>query len=576
MTRHLQSRAPLSRPPLSQLVEQGRGTVPADLVLKGGRVFDLMTGDLVESDVAICGDTIVGVFDTYTGAREIDCRGRILVPGFIDTHLHIESSLVTPHEFDRCVCPRGVTTAICDPHEIANVCGLEGVRYFLDCADQTVMDIRVQLSSCVPSTHMETSGAPLTAADLASLADHPRVIGLAEFMNYPGVLAGDPDCFEKLEAFRGRHIDGHAPLLRGRDLNGYIAAGIRTEHEATTHDEALEKLRKGLRLLIREGSVSKDLAALAPLITERFAPYLAFCTDDRNPLDIAEHGHIDHMIRTAIALGADPLSVYRTASLSAAEAFGLKDRGLIAPGKRADIAVIDSLEGCRAARVFAGGMEAGPAAFAARATTEPVARRSVRAQAVTAAALRTRPRDGDTPVIGILPGKIITEHRRLGLTAKEGECRADVARDILKIAVIERHGINGNIATGFVQGFGLARGAIASTVCHDHHNIVVVGTNDADMAFAANRLGEIEGGFVVVAEGTVLAELALPIAGLMSLQPFETVQTALIALRAAARGLGGTLEEPFLQLAFLALPVIPHLKITDHGMVDVDRFQVID
>ena len=560
---------------LADRIDQGRGVTPADLVLRGGRVFDLITGDLVESDVAICGDTIVGVFGEYEGLRVIDVSGKVLVPGFIDTHLHIESSLVTPHEFDRCVTPRGVTTAICDPHEIANVCGITGIRYFLESAAQTLMDIRVQLSSCVPSTHMETAGARLEASDLVPFMDHPGVIGLAEFMNYPGVLHRAPVCMAKLEAFCGRHIDGHAPLLRGHDLNGYIAAGIRTEHEATSYDEGLEKLRKGMRVLIREGSVSKDLQALVGLITERQAPYLCFCTDDRNPLDIAEHGHLDHMIRTAIALGAEPLAVYRAASLSAAEAFGLKDRGLIAPGKRADIAVIDTLAGCHASMVLARGVVADAAAFAARSVTAPVARNSVKARRVEHQHFRTGGNRVETPVIGILPGKIITEHLTYQIAPEDGDKRPDIARDLVKIAIIERHGVNGNLATGFVKGFGLQKGAIASTVCHDHHNIAVVGTDYADMARAANRLGEIEGGFVVVEGGRVLAELALPVAGLMSLEPFETVRDGLVLLRAAARSLGVVLEEPFLQLAFLALPVIPHLKITDMGMVDVDRFEVM-
>ena len=561
--------------PLSDRIDQGRGLVPADLVLKGGRVFDLVTGELVETDVAICGDTIVGTFGSYAGKREVDVAGKVLVPGFIDTHLHIESSLVTPFEFDRCVAPRGVTTAICDPHEIANVCGLTGIHYFLEASALTLMDIRVQLSSCVPSTHMETTGARLMAEDLIPLMDHPRVIGLAEFMNYPGVLFKDAGCLDKLEAWQGRHIDGHAPLLRGKDLNGYIAAGIRTEHEATTHEEALEKLRKGMRVLIREGSVSKDLHALVGLLTERHSPYLCLCTDDRNPLDIAEHGHLDWIIRTAIALGADPLAVYRAASLSAAEAFGLKDRGLIAPGKRADIAVIDGLEGCHVSMVFAGGVEVTEAAFAARKVIPPVARHSVKAPKVEPHHFRAGGNKVETPVIGIVPGKIITPHLTFDIAPEGGDKRPDLARDLIRIAVIERHGVNGNRATGFVQGFGLKRGAIASTVCHDHHNIAVVGADYADMALAANRLSEIEGGFVVVEGGRVLAELALPVAGLMSLEPFERVHQDLVALRAAAKGLGVVLEEPFLQLAFLALPVIPHLKITDHGMVDVDRFEVI-
>lgn len=561
--------------PLNQRIEQGRGLVPADLVLKGGRVFDLITGELVETDVAICGDTIVGTFGTYHGEVEIDVSGRIIVPGFIDTHLHIESSLVTPFEFDRCVTPCGVTTAICDPHEIANVCGLEGIGYFLDASTRLLMDLRVQLSSCVPSTHMETAGAQLDAADLIPLMNHPRTLGLAEFMNFPGVLSRDAGCMAKLQAWQGRHIDGHAPLLRGADLNGYLAAGIRTEHEATTAEEALEKLRKGMRVLIREGSVSKDLHALAPILTERHSPYLCLCTDDRNPLDIAEHGHLDYMIRTAISLGCPPLAVYRAASLSAAEAFGLKDRGLIAPGKRADLVVIDTLEGCHAKMVFAGGVHVTDAAFAARETIPPVARHSVKAPKVETHHFRCGGNRVDTPVIGILPGKIITEHLTYDIAPTDGDKRPDLARDLLRIAVIERHGKNGNRATGFVKGFGLTKGAIASTLCHDHHNIAVVGADYADMALAANRLGEIEGGFVVVDGGKVLAELPMPLAGLMSLEPFEVVREQLVALRAAASSLGVVLEEPFLQLAFLALPVIPHLKITDHGMVDVDRFEVL-
>lgn len=560
---------------LENRIDQGRGVAPADLVLKGARVFDLITGDLVETDVAICGDTIVGVFGTYQGQREIDLSGRILVPGFIDTHLHIESSLVTPFEFDRCVTPHGVTTAICDPHEIANVCGLTGIQYFLDASARTLMDIRVQLSSCVPSTHMETTGARLEADDIAPLMNHPRVIGLAEFMNYPGVLFKDAGCLAKLAAFAGRHIDGHAPLLRGNDLNGYISAGIRTEHEATSYDEALEKLRKGMRVLIREGSVSKDLHALSALITERHSPYIAFCTDDRNPLDIAEHGHLDYLIRTAISLGAPPLAAYRAASLSAAEAFGLKDRGLIAPGKRADIAVLGDLENCRVQMVFAGGVLVDDAAFAAREIIAPVARHSVKAPPVTAASFRTGGNRVDTPVIGIIEGKIITQHLTYDIAPVDGDKRPDVARDLMKIAVVERHGVNGNIATGFVQGFGMQRGAIASTVCHDHHNIAVVGADYDDMALAAGRLSQIEGGFVVACGGKVLAELSLPVAGLMSLNSFEQVHADLIDLRAAAKSLGVVLEEPFLQLAFLCLPVIPHLKITDYGMVDVDRFEVM-
>ncbi len=560
---------------LRHAICQGRGVEPADLVLKGGRFFDLVTGSLRDGDIAICEDRIVGTCATYGGKTEIDISGRIVVPGFIDTHLHIESSLVTPFEFDRCVLPHGVTTAICDPHEIANVAGAEGIRYFLSAAERTVMDIRVNLSSCVPSTAMETAGARLEIEDLLPLRDHAKVIGLAEFMNYPGVLAGEPSCLAKLAAFQGGHIDGHAPLVRGNDLNGYLAAGIRTDHETTSADEALEKLAKGMHILVREGSVSKDLDALIPVITERHSAFLSLCTDDRNPLDIAEQGHLDFMIRHAIAQGVEPLAIYRAASISAARAFGLKDRGLVAPGWRADLVVIDSLEACQAQMVFSAGRRVDDALFANRRIIAPVARQSVKAAPVTAAQLRNVANTGETHIIGIEPGKIITQHLVESMPVEAGEKRADPARDIAKIAIIERHGKNGNIATGFVRGFAIKSGAVASTVCHDHHNIAVVGVSDDDMAVAVNRLREIEGGFVVARDGVVLAEVALPVAGLMSLSSFETVRDELIVLRRAARGLGIELEEPFLQLAFVALPVIPHLKITDHGLVDVDRFEVI-
>jgi adenine deaminase len=563
------------RATLERRIAQGRGDEPADLVLRGGRVWCMVTGARIAGDVAICGDTVVGIGAEYQGRRVIDVSGKLLVPGFIDTHLHIESSCITPFEFDRCVAPRGVTTAICDPHEIANVAGADGIRYFLDAATRTVMDIRVNLSSCVPSTHMETAGALLDAADLVALRGHPKVIGLAEFMNYPGVIHRDPGCMDKLAAFAGGHIDGHAPLLSGRDLNAYVAAGIRTEHEATSAAEAREKLQRGLRVLIREGSVSKDLEALAEILTPLTAPYLCLCTDDRNPLDISEHGHLDYMIRRLIEKGCDPFSVYRAASLSAAEAFGLKDRGQIAPGKRADIVVLDDPRECRAVMVLCGGVVADAAAFAGRSLIAPVARRSVHLPPVGADSFRHAGVSDETPVIGIVEGKIITRHLRERIAVVEGDKRPDPARDLARIAVVERHGRNGQVATGFVRGFGMTRGAIGSTVCHDHHNVAVVGQDYADMALAVRRLGEIEGGFVVVAGGEVVAELALPVAGLMSLEPFEHVRDRLVSLRAAARSLGVVLDEPFLQLAFLALPVIPHLKITDHGLVDVDAFAVI-
>ena len=560
---------------LARRIAQGRGTEVADLVVKDVRLLDLVTGALVSSDIAICGDTIVGTFGNYEGRTVVDGCGRIAVPGFIDTHLHVESSLVTPLEFDRCVLPHGVTTAICDPHEMANVLGTAAFDYFLACAERTIMDLRVQLSSCVPATTLETSGAAIDAADLARYAAHPKVIGLAEFMNFPGVLGADPGCLAKLAGFAGRHIDGHAPLVGGFDLNGYAAAGIRTDHEATAAEEALEKIRKGMTVLIREGSVSKDLHALAPLLTVETSPFLAFCTDDRNPLDVAEEGHIDGIIRMAIAQGVPPLAAYRSASLTAARAFGLWDRGMIAPGYRADIVLIDALESCAVSEVVSAGRVVDGALFATREPVPPIGLDSMKARPVTAENFAVTGSGKDRPVIGVVPGRIITEHLTLDLPLDEGAVTADASQDVAKVCVVERHGRNGNIGRGFVQGFGLKRGAIASSIGHDSHNICVVGADDSDMAAAVNHLSTIGGGFAVVERGTVLADLPLPVAGLMSDRSYEDVHAALLPLRIAARTLGVTLAEPFLQVAFLPLPVIPHLKISDRGMVDVNRMELI-
>ncbi len=560
---------------LSRAIEQGQGLAKADLVLKGGRVFNLVSGELVPGDVAVCGDRIVGTLGQYSGAREIDVRGKVIVPGFIDTHCHVESSLITPLEFDRCVLGHGVTTAICDPHEIANVLGQAGLRYFLDAAMATAMDLRVQLSSCVPATELETSGARLEVGDLLPLMDHPKVLGLAEFMNFPGLLARDPTCLAKLAAFQTRPIDGHSPLLSGYALNGYLSAGVRTDHEVTNLPEAMEKLSKGMQVLIREGSVCKDLDALAPIITERNSPFIALCTDDRNPLDIAEEGHLDFIIRTAIRLGAPRLAAYRAATISAARIFGLRDRGLVAPGWRADLAVIDDLDHCAVTMVLAGGRVVDDALFASRGALAPVGRESVKARRVEPGDFAARGRGPSTQAIGVIPGKIITNRIPVTLPYANGQRGVDLDQDVVKVSVVARHGVNDNLSTAFVQGFGMKLGAIASSVGHDSHNLCVVGADETDMAIAINRLRQIEGGFVVARGGKVVAEMPLPVAGLMSLASFEEVRKMLINLRSAAKGLGVTLAEPFLQVAFLPLPVIPHLKITDKGLVDVDTFEFV-
>jgi adenine deaminase len=565
----------LTRAELGRRIDQARGRGAADLVIKGARFLNVATGELDQGDIAICGDWIVGTHDEYRGARAIDGRGHIAVPGFIDTHVHIESSLVTPFEFERAVLPRGTTTAICDPHEIANVLGRAGVRYFLEAALALRMTLRVQLSSCVPATSLETAGARLETADLVELRDHPAVLGLAEMMNFPGVLARDNGVLDKLVAFAGWHVDGHAPLVRGHDLNAYLAAAIRTDHESSGFEEGQEKLKKGMHVLMREGSIAKDVAELAPLLTERTWPFLAFCTDDRNPLEITEEGHLDHAIRKAIARGVPPLVAYKAASCGAARAFGLSDCGQIAPGRRADIVLLDDLESCAVAEVICGGVPVDDAAFAGRAAVAAVGYRSIKRQPVAPELFAVRAAGPSGPVIGALENSLLTEHLTLELPYRHGQRLPDPAQGVHKLCVLERHGRAGTIGRGFVKGFGALSGALASSIGHDSHNLIVVGDDDGDMAHAVNRLIELQGGCVAVAGGEVRAELPLPIAGLMSDRPYEDVTAGLRELRTVARGMGSAMAEPFLQLAFLPLPVIPHLKLTDLGLVDVDRFELI-
>lgn len=569
-------RDPLSTSQLADIIDQARGKAPADLVIKSVGNLDLTSGEIAVGDIAIAGDRIVGTHETYSGATEIDGRGLVAVPGFIDSHVHCESTLVPPLEFDRCVVPRGTTTAICDPHEICNVLGIAGLKFFLESAAVTVMDLRVQLSSCVPATHLETSGARLEAEDLLPFKHHPKVLGLAEFMNVPGVLAKDPAVLAKLAAFSDVQIDGHSPLLSSYDLNAYIAAGVRNCHETTSAAEAREKLAKGMQVLVREGTVSKDLAALAELITTERAPFLALCTDDRNPLDIAEEGHVDYLIRAAIGRGVRPLDAYRAATWSAARHFGLVDRGLVAPGQRADIVLLEDLAACKVRSVICRGTPVTPDRFRARPDVPLVGLDSVKLRPVSAATFHVpASAGGPPPVIGIRPGQILTDRLAASVARRDGAFVADIATDVLKVAVLGRHNDHGNVGRGFVKGFGIVRGAIASSVGHDSHNVCVIGCNDADMAVAVNRLIALRGGFAAAVDGQVVAELALPIAGLMSDKPFEEVEQGLRALRAAVRGLGTPLHEPFLQMAFLALPVIPHLRITDRGLVDVDRFELV-
>jgi adenine deaminase len=508
-------------------------------------------------DIAATGDTIVGTHGVFEGVRQIDAGGRVVAPGFLDTHVHVESSMVVPAEFERGVVPRGTTTAICDPHEIANVVGLDGIRYFIEASRQLSMTLRVNLSSCVPATALETSGARLEADDLAPLIDDPAVIGLAELMNFPGVIHKDPGMLAKLERFFGRHIDGHSPLLRSSELNAYLAVGVSTEHECTSLEEAEEKLAKGMHILLREGSIAKNVTTLAPLITDATWMRCAFCTDDRNPLEIREEGHIDHALRLAIRAGAPVIAVYRAATLGAAMAFGLSDRGLIAPGKRADLVILDDLDEVRVGEVIVGGRPALEALAVPRSHPSPPGYGSVRRAKVSPAELAL---DGShqVPVIGAIPFSLLTDHL---------EAVPEEDPEIARLCVLERHGQNGNIGRGWVKGFGRINGAIATSIGHDSHNLITVGDNVDDMAEAINHLIAIQGGAAVVSAGRVLADLPLPIAGLMSDQPLPFIDERLARLRADAKAIGCTLQEPLLQLAFLPLPVIPHLKLTDRGYV---------
>ncbi len=560
---------------LAQRIGRALGCEPADLVIKDTRFLDVATGRLLHGDIAIFGDRIVGTQDSYNGRIEIDGKDLFAVPGFVDAHLHVESSLLVPAEFERCVLPRGTTTAICDPHEICNVLGREGLRYMLAQAENLCLDLRVQLPSCVPATTLETSGARLDADQLAPFLGHPRVLGLAELMNFPGVIERNPEVLRKL-AIGAAHVDGHAPLLRGHALNAYLAAGIRTCHESTTVDEATEKLSKGMEILVREGSAAKDTLRLAPVLDELSSPFIAFCTDDRHVRDILGEGHIDHCIRTAISAGAPIPAVYRAASWSAARAFGLCDRGRIAPGFRADLVLLGDMRDCAVEQVICGGRIVDDELLDSTPRIDPVGLNSIRLDPVTAELFAVPAPGASTPVIGIVPDRILTRRLTLRLPYRNGRRHPDPDRDVQKLCVLARHGVNRNIGRGFVKGLGIRCGALASSVAHDSHNIIVAGIDDADMAIAVNRLIELQGGLVAVRNGRVLAELALPVAGLMSECPAAEVRDRLNALVDAARLLGCTLREPFLQLAFLALPVVPHLKLTDRGLVDVDRFALLE
>lgn len=552
------------------LIDAAQGRIPCDLLIQGVRFLDVFSCEWRSGDVAVKDGHIVGIEAGLKAERTLRAQGQTLVPGFIDAHVHVESSLLTPENFEAAVLPRGTTTAICDPHELANVMGVEGIRYFLDASQRMALDLRVMLSSCVPATHLETNGGGvIEARDLAPLIQHPRALGLAEMMNVPGVLAGDPAILEKLALFAGRPLDGHCPLVSGQALSAYAAAGISSCHESSRLDEAQEKLTKGISIWIREGSVAKDLQALAPLLTLATSTSVGFCTDDRNPLDIAREGHLDHLIRGAIARGVPAAVAYRAASWSVARHYGLARIGAIAPGYRADLVLLEAggeaLQECRVAKVLRAGRESGEA-LAERKQGQGLSTPNTIHASIPEASAFEGPA-GNVHVIGVRAGRILTERT----------VESHQATGVARLSVIERHGKGSHLANAYVRGFGTEfRGAIASSVGHDSHNLIVAGSSTSDMRMAVATLAECGGGFSVVQDGKVLARLELPFGGLMTSQSVTQVEGALRKLHAASHQVRCELPEPFLQLAFLSLPVIPSLKLTDKGLVDVDAFQIID
>ena len=563
-----------------RLLAVARGDAAADLRLTNAQVVNVFSGEVHATDVAIAGGVIVGLGKDYTAAETIDLDGGFVAPGFIDAHVHIESSMVTPRQFARAVVPRGVTTAVTDPHEIANVCGLEGIRFMLDDARGAPFTMLVNASSCVPATHMETSGASLSADDLATLKPLSGVLGLAEVMNFPGVVYGDDAVLAKLDVFADRVRDGHAPGLTGKHLNAYASTGISSDHECTTLDEAREKLRLGFTIFLREATNARNLRTLLPLVTPENERRCCFCTDDRQPADLLDEGSIDHLIRVAIAEGVHPVTAIRMGTLNTAEHFRLYDRGAIAPGRRADLVVFADLQSPRPERVYVGGRlvaekgrllsSAAPAASAPPAAVLNTVRVDWGRVDVTIPAGGTSIR-----VIGAIENQLITNHLIMDAARDDGRLVADPARDLLKMVVIERHRGTGNVGKGFVTGVGLKRGAMAGTVAHDHHNLVVIGADDRSMLTAARAVAEAGGGQAAAEGERVLALLPLRIAGLMSDQPIETVRGGMDRLLGAARALGSPLHDPFMAMSFLALEVIPKLKLTDVGLVDVEKFEVV-
>ena len=556
---------------LQRRLAVARGDAPADLVVRGGRVLSVFTREWLEADVAIVDGVIAGI-GSYDGEETIDAAGRFVVPGFIDAHMHLESVKLLVDEFARLVLPLGTTAVVADPHEIANVLGSDGVHWLHDASAGLQLEVFFMAPSCVPASAFESPRRPLAPGDLEALMRRNRVLGLAEMMNFPGVIAGDPAELEKLALDGAEHVDGHAPGVLGKHLQAYAASGIRSDHEALTVEEGRERLRAGMWLLIREASMARNLEALLPLVVEYGPDRIAFCTDDRDPEDIADNGHVNGMVRDAVAFGIEPADAILMASLHPAQWHRLSRHGAVAPGYVADLLVLPDLERFVPELVLKRGR---PIEDRPRAEVPEWVSQTVRVHPVTAADFAIPWEGGAARAIGLVEDQVVTESLELEPLVVDGHAVSDLTRDVVKLAVVERHLATGRVGLGLVSGSGLQRGALASTVAHDAHNLVVVGADDEDMAFAVRRLAELGGGIVAVDEGRVVAECPLPVAGLLSDQPLEVVVAQSRACNEAAAGLGWSGATPFLTLAFLALSVIPSLKLTDRGLVDVDRFEIV-
>ncbi len=563
---------------LTHLIAVAKGEAPADLILANVRVVNVFSGEVEPGNVAICGDRVAGVGDYQQAEQVLDLEGKYLAPGFINGHTHLESSMLDVGQYARAVVPRGTLAVVTDLHEIANVCGLDGIRYVLDCARHLPLDLFLMAPSCVPATSLETSGASLAPETIAQLLRWEGCIGLGEVMNFPGVLSGDEDVLRKLDFARGKVIDGHAPGVSGKNLNAYIAAGIHSDHESTSLEEAREKLGRGMYVMIREGSSEKNLDALLPLVTDKTYKRCLLVVDDRSCGDLLGDGDIDAVVRRAIGKGLDTVRAIQMATVNPAEYFHLDGLGAIAPGYQANIVVIDELSDLSIDMVFYRGhlvaKEGQPLFSLPQVDTEGLTD-TVNIKPFEAEALKLSASGATAPVIEIVPGQIITRRREERVKVSEGVIVPDIERDILKLVVVERHRATGNIGLGLVMGFGLKKGALASSIAHDAHNIVAVGTDDNDIFIAIKEIERLNGGLVVAAEGGVLGSLALPIAGLLSDKPVDEVVYKLGRLNRLAKDLGTTLSSPFSTLSFLALPVIPELRLTDLGLVDVNEFRVI-